>query len=114
VRITLITTGRRSGQPREIQLYAFPDGDGLVVTGSRGGSACHPAWALNLRADPRARIRRGRQETDVLAREAIGAEHERLWRLVSTSFPMFEAYQRRTTRRFPLFVLEPLGHPDVT
>jgi deazaflavin-dependent oxidoreductase (nitroreductase family) len=114
VRITLTTTGRHSGSPREAELYAFPAGEGLVVTGSRGGAARHPAWALNLRADPQARVRRGRGETEVLAREVTGDEHERLWRLVSDAFPLYEAYQRRTTRRFPIFVLEPLRHPDVT
>jgi deazaflavin-dependent oxidoreductase (nitroreductase family) len=114
VRITLTTTGRRSGAPREAELYAFPDGAGLVVTGSWGGAARHPAWALNLRARPTARVRRGRDETGILAREATGAERERLWRLVTDAFPMYATYQRRTMRRFPIFVLEPLRDPDVT
>lgn len=111
VRITLTTTGRRSGMPRAVELYAFPDGDGLVVTGSLGGAARHPAWAINLRAEPMAQVKRGRQVIDVVAREAAGHERDRLWRLVSEAFPMYESYQRRTTRRFPIFVLEPRGNP---
>ncbi len=47
--ITLIATGRRSGTPREVTLYAFDDGENLVIVGSRGGSAKDPAWAANLR-----------------------------------------------------------------
>jgi hypothetical protein len=38
VLITLTTTGGRSGRPRDVQLYAFEDGDDLIVTGSRGGA----------------------------------------------------------------------------
>jgi deazaflavin-dependent oxidoreductase (nitroreductase family) len=108
-----MTMGRHSGMPREATLYAFPDGDALVVTGSKGGAANDPAWALNLRADPMARVRRGRQEYDVRAREATGDERARLWRLVCQQFPMYKAYQRRTVRQFPVFVLEPHADPDV-
>ena len=111
--IMLSTTGRRSGVPQEVTLNAIPDGDALVVTGSKGGAANDPAWALNLRADPMARIRRGRQESDVRARETSGDERARLWRLVCQEFPIYEAYQRRTTRLFPIFILEPLPDPDV-
>jgi deazaflavin-dependent oxidoreductase (nitroreductase family) len=60
VRITLTTTGRRSGQPRTVTLYAWPGGDDLVVVGSMGGAASDPAWAHNLRAEPRAVVRRGK------------------------------------------------------
>jgi deazaflavin-dependent oxidoreductase (nitroreductase family) len=111
--ITLATTGRRSGVLQEVTLYAFSEGDALVVTGSKGGAANDPAWALNLRADPMARVRRGRQESDMRAREATGDERARLWRLVCQQFPMYEAYQRRTARQFPVFVLEPHSDPDV-
>ncbi|MEP7083008.1 MAG: nitroreductase/quinone reductase family protein, partial [Chloroflexota bacterium] len=40
--LTLIATGRRSGKPREVELYAFPDGERLVIVGSRGGSVRDP------------------------------------------------------------------------
>jgi deazaflavin-dependent oxidoreductase (nitroreductase family) len=108
VQIRLTTIGRRSGTPREVTLYAFPDGDDLVVTGSRGGAAKHPAWALNLRAEPRAQVRQGRRELTVLAKEARGTERERLWGLVCAEFPLYERYQGKTTRRFPVFTLRPL------
>ncbi len=57
--VVLATTGRRSGTPRAVPLYAWPDGDRLVVVGSWGGSARHPAWALNLRAHPGATVKVG-------------------------------------------------------
>jgi deazaflavin-dependent oxidoreductase (nitroreductase family) len=105
--IRLIATGRRSGTAREVTLYAFDDGDRLIVVGSRGGDAKDPAWVRNLRAAPLARIRVGPEERDVRAREVDGAERERLWELVCREFPLYATYQRRTKRLIPLFALEP-------
>jgi deazaflavin-dependent oxidoreductase (nitroreductase family) len=100
--IHLTATGRRSGASRTVTLYAFTDGKGLVVVGSRGGAARHPAWVHNLRAEPHAIVARGR------AREVTGAEERsRLWQLVTEAFPLYASYQRRTERTIPLFVLEP-------
>jgi deazaflavin-dependent oxidoreductase (nitroreductase family) len=106
VRVTLTTTGRKSGQPRTVTLYAFDDADRLVVVGSFAGARRDPAWVANLRAQPRAIVRRGREVQEVRAHEVGGRERERLWRLVCERFPLYETYQRRTTRVIPLFVLK--------
>jgi hypothetical protein len=37
LQIKLTTTGRKSGHPHEVILYAWPDEDRLVVVGSYGG-----------------------------------------------------------------------------
>jgi deazaflavin-dependent oxidoreductase (nitroreductase family) len=105
--ITLTTTGQKTGQPRTVPLFAFDDRDRLVIVGSRGGSAKDPAWAGNLRADPRATVSRGAEAWAVRAYEADGEERDRLWLLVSAAFPVYEFYRRRTTRAIPLFVLQP-------
>ena len=107
--IRLVTTGRRSGRTREATLYAFEDGHRLVIVGSRGGAARDPAWAINLRSEPTAMIRRGRAEVRVRAHEASGEERARLWQLVCEAFPLYATYQRRTRRQIPVFVLEPTG-----
>ena len=109
VTVKLTTTGNRSGERREVTLYAYEDGDRLVVVGSRGGAAKDPSWVRNLRAEPRATVRRGRQEFEVRAQEVNGAERERLWTLVTGAFPLYAAYQRKTSRVIPLFALEPLA-----
>jgi deazaflavin-dependent oxidoreductase (nitroreductase family) len=107
VQIALTTTGRRSGKPRQVPLFAFDDGERLVIVGSRGGSAKEPAWAGNLRADPRATVTRGNEEWTVRAYESGGEERDRLWLVVAAAFPLYESYRRRTTRSIPIFVLEP-------
>jgi len=105
VRVT--TTGRRSGEARAVTLYAFDDAERLVIVGSRGGAAKDPAWAANLRGEPNATVKVGREERSVRATEVDGPERERLWELVCAEFPLYETYQRRTKRRIPLFALEP-------
>ena len=107
--ITLISTGRRSGTPRAVTLYAFDDGENLVIVGSRGGSASDPAWANNLRDDPLATVRIGREDREVRAREVEGTERDRLWQLVIEDFPMYSHYERKTKRLIPLFALGPIG-----
>ena len=105
VRVT--TTGRRSGDARAVTLYAFEDGERLVIVGSRGGASRDPAWAVNLRHDPHAMVKAGREERAVQATEVDGPERDRLWELVCAEFPLYATYQRRTKRLIPLFLLEP-------
>lgn len=108
VTVQLITTGHRSGTPRAVTLYAYEDAGRLVVVGSRGGAATDPSWVHNLRADPLATVRRGRTEHAVRSREVEGEERERLWSLATGEFPLYATYQRKTARRIPVFVLEPV------
>ena len=109
MKITLTTTGRRTGQRRPVPLYAWEDGDRLVVVGSRGGAARDPEWVRNLRSEPRATVKHGREVREVSASEVDGQERDRLWALVTAAFPMYASYQRKTTRLIPLFVLTSIG-----
>lgn len=107
INVKLTTIGRKSGEPRRVTLYAFPDGERLVVVGSLGGAAKDPAWAGNLRMNPEATVRVDGEPRSVRAREVDGDERERLWKLVVEGFPLYASYQRKTKRTIPLFVLEP-------
>jgi deazaflavin-dependent oxidoreductase (nitroreductase family) len=105
--LLLTTTGRRSGQPRTTPLLYVPDGDAFVVVGSNWGQAHHPAWALNLLANPAARVNVRGAEIAVRARLATGAERDRLWRLVVTAWPPYESYLKRAGgREIRVFRLE--------
>jgi F420H(2)-dependent quinone reductase len=109
VNATLTTTGRKTGKARSVPLYAFEDGANLVIVGSWAGRPRDPAWVGNLRAEPRATIRIGRESRPIRAREVEvpSAERDRLWALVTEAFRYYATYQRKTTRVIPLFVLEP-------
>jgi deazaflavin-dependent oxidoreductase (nitroreductase family) len=107
-RIKLTTTGRLTGQLRDVRLYAYPDGEGLVVIGSSNGGDRDPGWVHNLRALPKGTVLDGKRATLVSAEEVAGADHDRLWRLACEDFPYYDTYQRKTTRRIPVFVLRPI------
>ena len=106
--VLLTTTGRRSGEPRTIAIWAYPHGDSLVLVGSYGGSGRMPAWVLNLRANPEATVQARRDVRRVRAREAAGEEYDRLWELVVAHYPGYAAYKEWVQYVIPLVVLEPI------
>ncbi len=110
MKATLTTTGRKTGAARSVPLYAWEDGEKLVIVGSWAGRPMNPAWVGNLRADPMATVRIGKEDRHVLAREVKvpSEERERLWTLVTEAFHYYATYQRKTDRVIPLFVLEPV------
>ena len=111
VNATLISTGRRSGEPRPAKLYVWPDGDDrFVLVGSSAGQDEDPAWVHNLRAAPRCTLRFGKVDRPGQAHEVEpGPERDRLWTMVVDAFRYYGTYQRKTSRLIPLFVFEPDG-----
>lgn len=105
--LLLTTIGRTSGRERTVPLCSLRDGESFVVIASYGGLDRSPAWWLNLQSEPRATVRLGGTTHDVVAREAIPAERERLWAQITARAPGYLDYQRRTARRIPVVLLEP-------
>ena len=101
------SVGRKSGKRRTHPLIATKDGDDIIVVASKGGVHRHPAWYLNLMANPETTVNFNGEVRRVRAREAEGEERERLWKLMTEIYPTYEDYQRRTDRRIPVIVLEP-------
>lgn len=107
--LELTTTGRRSGEPRSALIHYLAHGDAFVVIGSNVGRDKPPAWALNLLANPRARLRTAGREIEVHARVATGPERETLWLMAVAEKNDYAVYTTRTDRELPVFVLEPVG-----
>jgi F420H(2)-dependent quinone reductase len=105
--LMLTTTGRKTGEPRSNVLTYIPKGKTSVVIASNAGEPRHPAWWLNLQADPHATVQRGHEVVAVLAREADGQERADLWAELLRMNASYAEYERRTTRRIPVVVLEP-------
>ena len=105
--LLLTTRGRKSGQPRTVPLTYFHDGVDLVVIASFGGSDLPPAWWLNLQRDPRAVVLIAGTASTVTARAATVEERDRLWPLVTTTYPGYARYQERTARAIPVVMLTP-------
>lgn len=105
--LLLTTTGRKSGKKRTRPLVYLEDADNMVVIASNGGAEQHPAWWLNLRANPKAEVQVGSDSKSVTAEEATGEERERLWREVVELYHGYDEYRRMTKRKIPVVVLQP-------
>lgn len=106
--IIVTNTGNQSGSVRKTPLMRVKDGNSYVLVGSYGGSPKHPVWVYNLRANPDVEVR-DRAEVQLMRVREVSdeAERSRLWTLCVAAFPPYEEYQKRTTRKIPLFVAEP-------
>src|ERR1051326_4431839 len=81
--VLLITTrGARTGEPRTTVIGYRKSGHTFVVIASANGAAAHPAWYINLLADPHATIEVGPEKLQVRARTVQGKEREKLAKVV--------------------------------
>ena len=102
--LLLITTkGARTGEPRTAVIGYRKSGHTYVVIASANGAAAHPAWYINLLADPHATIEVGPEKLRVRARTAKGKERQKLAKVVE----YLEPQQKLTSRTIPLVALEP-------
>jgi F420H(2)-dependent quinone reductase len=106
--LLLNTVGRKSGKKRTSPLLYGMDGEDFVIIASKGGAATHPAWYLNLIANPEATVEVGDRELRVRAEEADAEEKSRLWQRMVEMYPAYDDYQKRTEREIPLLVLHPV------
>jgi len=104
--LLLTTRGRKTGELRRTALVYGCDGDRYVLAASNRGANHHPAWYLNLLADPYVTVQVGPETFTARARPAAEAERPHLWRLIVSAMPQYAAYQERTTREIPVVVLE--------
>ena len=106
--VELVTTGRRSGKKRStIVSVPIVDGERLVLVASFGGDDRHPAWYLNLQANPEVRATIAGSTRTMIARTATEEERVKLWPQITSTFEGYARYQRRTERQIPVVMLEP-------
>ncbi len=77
----------------------------MIIVGSNGGTATHPAWWLNLTANPEAIVEVGGRRVRVRAEEASPEEKERLWPRLVKMYRGYEGYRCRTDREIPVVIL---------
>jgi deazaflavin-dependent oxidoreductase (nitroreductase family) len=105
--ILVTSVGRRTRKPLVTPLNFSVDGDRLVVIASAGGADRHPAWYLNLVADPEVTIERGSETFRARASTATEPERTRLYDQQVAAMPFFGSYRRQvTTREIPVVVFD--------
>ena len=103
--LLLTTTGRRSGRPHTIPLPYLADGDKMIVIGSASGAERHPAWVLNLMANPRVTVQYLADSGPAQAEVLEGDERKARWERITAEAPWYADYQQRTSREIPLIRL---------
>jgi deazaflavin-dependent oxidoreductase (nitroreductase family) len=104
--LLLTTTGRRTGAKRTTPLLYLRDGDRIAVVASYGGRPSHPAWYLNLKANPPVEVQVGRERFAAIARTATPDERAQLWSRLVEMYPAYASYEQRTSREIPVVLLE--------
>lgn len=103
------TTGNKSGQPRSVGLFHLEQDGRYFVVASYAGEDRDPAWAKNLRAEPKATVTIAGRSFPVVARILEGDEREAMFRRFVEADPAYGEYTERTTREIPVFELRPEG-----
>lgn len=106
--LLLTTNGRKTGRERTVPLLYLRNGEDFVLVASNGGTAVHPTWWLNLRANPVAKVEVGDGRLLVRAREAGPEEKQRLWPRLVEMYGGYEDYQEKTDREIPVVILHPV------
>ncbi len=107
--LLLTTTGAKSGETRVLPLI-YGRHNGLVtIIASKGGAPAHPAWYLNLEANPECEVQVAHDKFKAKARVAQGDERQAIWDHMVSVYSPYTAYQAATERQIPVVVLEPLS-----
>jgi len=109
--LVLTTKGRKSGLTRRNALMYLPYGKDFVIIASNLGDEKHPAWWINLKAEPTASVQIADSHYAIHVREADGEEREKLWQAIAEKNSDYEQYRTWTSRRIPLVILENLERP---
>jgi len=108
--ILLITTfGRKSGRQYTNPVVYLEDGQDYLVSATAGGADWDPAWYLNLKARPEAKIQIGDMAFNVQATIAESEERVRLYEKFKAASSNFEKYEKGTSRVLQVIRLTPAG-----
>jgi deazaflavin-dependent oxidoreductase (nitroreductase family) len=105
------TTGRKSGQRRVAPIACYPYRDSIVLSASNSGMDRHPAWYLNMQANPSVQVQFGREHFAAVAEEVPDEEREELWQQIVAINHHQADYLAKTKRKIPLVWLRRIKSP---
>ena len=105
--VLLTTKGRKTGKERTWPLLSLRDGDAYVFAASYGGHDHHPAWYLNLEANPDVTIKDKGATATGHARITSGAERATWYARFVETYKAYGDYAEATDREIPIVIVEP-------
>jgi len=110
LKVVLMTMrGAKSGKIRKVPVMRVEKDGVYAAVASLGGAPKNPVWYYNLKADPKLTLQDGEITKEYVAREIEGAEYDEWWPRAVAAYPPYAEYQTKTTRKIPLFVLDPIN-----
>lgn len=106
--VLLTMRGAKSGKIRKVPLMRVEHNGVYAAVASLGGAPKNPVWYYNLKAEPKLTLQDGDVTKEYVAREIEGAEYDEWWPRAVAAYPPYAEYQTKTTRKIPLFVLDPI------
>ena len=105
--LILVTTGRKSGKQRSVPLmyFQFEESGDLIVVASNYGQDHHPAWYLNIAADPNVSVETTGERFAAEARITQGEERTALYDKVAAANSRFATYRASADRQIPVIAL---------
>jgi deazaflavin-dependent oxidoreductase (nitroreductase family) len=111
--LLLTTIGAKTGEPRTVPLgYQVFDGD-VVLLASDIGAPVHPAWFINLSANPEVTVELPGETYRACAVIPTGAERDAWFTRAADDRPFFYDHQRKTSRIIPVVILKRLDETGV-
>lgn len=104
--IVLTTLGAKTGMLRKTALMRVEHDGRYCVVASKGGAPDNPVWHHNLRAHPLCELQDRAEKHDYRARLLEDDERAEWWQRALEVWPDYAAYQQKTERLIPLWVLE--------
>jgi deazaflavin-dependent oxidoreductase (nitroreductase family) len=101
--------GAKTGKVRKTPLMRVEHEGRYAAVASRGGAPTNPQWYASLAAEPVIELQDGAVSRVYRARELFGDEKALWWRRAVDAYPDYAAYQRKTDRQIPVFLLEPVS-----
>jgi deazaflavin-dependent oxidoreductase (nitroreductase family) len=104
--LLLTTVGRKSGRVLTLPLIFGRSGADYVVVASKGGAPAHPAWYLNLQANPQVQVQVKAEKFTAHAHTADADERAVLWPRMVEIYAPYADYQAKTQRQIPVVILK--------
>ena len=103
IKVALVeTVGRKSGKRRTAPIACYPYRDSVVVSASNSGQERHPAWYLNMQANPDVTVQMGKERYQAVAEEVPDEEREELWKTIVDINKHQGEYLASVERKIPL------------
>jgi len=108
--VVITSVGTRSGKLRKNPVMRVEHAGSYLAVASKAGAAEDPVWAPHFRAHPEVDLQDGADTASYTVTELPdGPTREEWWQRAVETWSTYGAYQQKTHRLIPLFLLERVG-----